>query len=282
MSKIYLLTLNWNGKNKLEKLAPSLLSSLSGLDWTWLVKDNNSKDGSIDYLNSLGNPNIRAISYVDNRQNFSEGCNYLFNIASPQDNDYVMLLNNDIVFNDTTSITNMLSIMENDSSVGIVGSRLLYSGTNKLQHGGVVYNMTYKTPMHFRATQESDLDSQKNREFQGITGAVCLTKAEYYRNVFTNKNSSKGLCQELYWAFDDSDACLAIKYNMKKKVVYCGSTNISHEESASLKKNPVNKLFLNHNLSYFLNKWRSRYEIDFDAYTKDKNKGLYLAPKASK
>ena len=66
--------------------------------------------------------------------------NYLFNIASPADNDTIMLLNNDVIFNDTTSINSMLNIMHKDPSVGVVGARLLYTGTNKLQHAGVVFD----------------------------------------------------------------------------------------------------------------------------------------------
>lgn len=278
MNNLYILTLNWRGKEKLEKLAPTLLASLEniGCSWSWLVKDNASGDGSIEYLNSLNNPNIEVFDYTNNQQNFSEGCNYLFNIASPSDGDYVMLLNNDIIFNDTVSIKNMLSIIQKDSSVGMVGARLLYTGTNKLQFAGTIFDPTYRTPMHYRAGEVSDKNAELNRTFQAVTGAVCIIKAEYYRNIFTNTNGVKGLDHGFKFAFDDVDASLAIKYNMQKKIVYCGSTNIFHEESASLKKNPVNKLFLNHNLKYFFQKWTGRYDIDRKAYTENPKHNLYL------
>ena len=81
-----------------------------------------------------------------------------------------------------------------------------------------------------------------------------------------------------HWAFDDVDLCLSIKYNMGKKIVYCGSTNIFHEESASLKKNQVNKLFLTHNLQHLFKKWGTRYVIDHEAYTKDSRLNLYRGP----
>lgn len=278
MNNLYILTLNWRGKEKLEKLAPTLLASLEniGCNWSWLVKDNASGDGSIEYLNSPNNPNIEVFAYPNNQQNFSEGCNYLFNIAAPVDNDYVMLLNNDIIFNDTVSIKNMLSIIQKDSSVGMVGARLLYTGTNKLQFAGTIFDPTYRTPMHYRAGEVSDKNAELNRTFQAVTGAVCIIKAEYYRNIFTNTNGIKGLDHGFKFAFDDVDASLAIKYNMQKKIVYCGSTNIFHEESASLKKNPVNKLFLNHNLKYFFQKWTGRYDIDRKAYTENPKHNLYL------
>jgi GT2 family glycosyltransferase len=221
--------------------------------------------------------NIKVIPYKDNRQNFSEGCNFLFQEASPADSDYVMLLNNDIIFNDKSSIKNMLSIIQKDDSVGMVGGRLLFTGTDLLQHAGVVFDPTYRTPMHFRAGQKSDDDAVRNRTFQVVTGAVCITKAEYFRGAFDkNKSGIKGMDENYFWAFDDVDLCLSIKYNMNKKIVYCGNTNIFHEESASLKKNPTNKLFLNHNLKYMFDKWTGRYDIDKKTYTDNSRHNLYL------
>ncbi len=272
---LHILTLTWNGADKLSKLHDSLMPALEGIDYHWWIKDNASKDDTIAKA-SAWEGNIKVIPYKDNRQNFSEGCNYLFHAASPNDNDFIMLLNNDIVFNDKESIKNMLSIIEKDNSVGAVGARLMYTNTNTLQHAGVVFNPAYKTPMHFRAGQKSDDDAERNRQFQVVTGAVCITKAEYFRNAFDrNKSGTKGMDENYHWAFDDVDLCLSIKYNMNKKIVYCGKTNIFHEESASLKKNQVNKLFLTHNLQYLFRKWDGRYTMDQDIYNKDSRHNLY-------
>lgn len=271
-----ILTLTWDNAERLSKLHESLIPALNGIDYQWFIKDNHSKDDTLQQI-STWEDKVKVIAYPNNQQNFSQGCNLLFQEASPNDNDYIMLLNNDIIFNDTTSIKKMLSIIEKDNTVGVVGAKLLYTGSNKLQHAGVVFVPKWNTPMHYRAGQESDKDASQNRTFQAITGAVAITKAEYYRNVCnTNKSGINGLCEELNWAFDDTAACLAIKYNMHKQVVYCGETNISHEESASLKKNPTNKLFLNHNLKYLFNKWKGRYSIDLDDYLKNPKHNLYI------
>ena len=275
-----ILTLTYNGEAKLAKLEQSLLPSLEGIDYKWFIKDNASKDGTLQMISDWSNPNVVAHPYPNNQQNFSEGCNYLFERTSAHDKDYIMLLNNDIVFNDTHSIKKMFSLLENDDSVGMVGTRLMYTGTNKLQHAGVVFNPTYKTPMHFRAGQEMDAASQQNRHFQVVTGAVCITKAEYYRSAYTkNKSGIKGMDEGYYWAFDDVDLSLAIRYNMDKKVVYCGHTDIFHEESATLKKNPVNKLYLPSNLRRLFDKWTGRYSIDQDVYTKNPNHNIYTGAK---
>src|SRR5271163_3385198 len=181
MSHLFILTLSWNGLDKLTKLYDSLTPALGHISYTWLVRDHGSKDNTIetvrDWQKDDQGGNIRLISYKDNRQNFAEGMNCLFADASPADNDYVMLLNNDVIFNDTVSINNMLTILRKDPTVGAVGARLLYTGTNKLQHAGVVFDKTYKTPMHFRTGQLTDADAEKNRLFQVVTGAVLITKA---------------------------------------------------------------------------------------------------------
>lgn len=275
---LHILTLTWNAVDKISKLHDTLVPALEGLEYQWWIKDNASKDNTVEVARTWGD-NVHVSAYKDNRQNFSEGCNFLFNEAKPNDNDFIMLLNNDIIFNDTASIKDMLSIIQKDKDVGMVGGRLCYTGTDKLQHAGVVFNPTYKTPMHFRAGQTSDNDAQRNREFQVVTGAVCITKGEYFRNANTNNKSGiSGMDEKYHWAFDDVDLCLSIKYNMNKKIVYCGTTNIFHEESASLKKNPVNKLFLTPNLQYMFGKWKERYAIDQDIYTKDTRHALYRGP----
>src|ERR1700674_1628670 len=107
MSKLYILTLNWNAKDKLHKLYNSLLPALKDIQWHWFIKDNGSNDGSIDLINSWENPNITGVKYPHNRDNYSQGNNLLFKQANHNDEDLILLLNNDIVFADTTSIHNM-------------------------------------------------------------------------------------------------------------------------------------------------------------------------------
>lgn len=271
-----ILTLSWNGKDKLQKLYPSLINSLNGIDYKWVIKDNASSDGSVDYIKSLENKNIDIIEYQHNQDSFSLGVNVCYERCKTSPEDYVLLLNNDVVFNDTKSIRKMISIMEKDASVGVVGARLLYSGTNRLQHAGVVIMDGVNLPYHFRAKQISDKNAEENREFQIVTGAVWLTKAKYFEQISdNNKSGLKGLSEDFIWAFDDCDASLSIKYKLNKKVVYCGKTNIFHEESASLKKNPVNKLFMSKNASLFKEKWGKIALPDLSIYNSKPNHNIY-------
>jgi GT2 family glycosyltransferase len=272
---LHVLTLSWNASDKLTKLKDSLLPALAGIDYQWHIKDNGSTDNTIATV-SAWDTKTHLIPYKDNRQNFSAGVNYLFRAATPANKDLILLLNNDVIFNDTTTIAKMQDLLQQDPGVGVVGCRLLYTGTNKLQHAGVTFDPTYKTPMHFRANQVSDALAEKTRQFQAVTGAVLMTRADLFKQVETkNPSGISGLSENFQWAFDDVDLCLSIKYNLGKKIVYYGASNVFHEESASLKKNPINKIFLPHNLNYFFSKWRGRYQIDKDIYTRDPNYNLY-------
>jgi len=276
MSKLHIYTLSWNGSDKLSLLKDSLMPNLDNVDYSWTIKDNKSTDDTIEKIKSWDNPNIRCIPYKNNLQNFAAGMNFLFNETQPNDNDYILLLNNDVIFKDNISIKNMMNIINKDSGVGCVGARLLFTNSDKIQHAGVVFDGRYKLPMHFRAKEASSKDDKKNRQFQAVTAAVLLTKAEYYKNAFTqNKSGNKGMDENYIWSFEDTDFCLSIKYNLQKKIIYCGETDIFHEESASLKKNPSNHLFMNHNVNYLKSKWLSKYQLDKDYYIQNPNYNLY-------
>jgi O-antigen biosynthesis protein len=273
MNKLYILTLNWNGEDKLKKLYPSLTKNLDEIEYEWHIKDNASTDESFNFIEEWRqyNQNIIPYKYPNNIQTFAEGCNFLFNSVRSEikDNDNILLLNNDIIFQDTSSIKNMLKIIENDD-VGVVGAKLNYANNPKhLQHAGVIFDKKYNSlPFHFRPNEIEDDKSRQNREFQAITGAVLLTKWKYVKSINLFDTNFK-------WCFDDIDLCFKIKYNLNKKIIYCGNTNILHEESATLKKNPVNKLFMTHNVKYFQSKWNGRYILDHHFYLNDPNYKLH-------
>jgi len=272
---IYLMTLTWNASDKLERLHQSLMPALEGLDTVWLIKSNGCKDNTDQVALEWGDK-VKVIVYKDINQNFSEGMNLLFSEASPTDNDLVLLLNNDIIIKDPQSLKNMIELFQSDPKIGVVGARLLYTNTDLLQHAGVVFNNSHRMPIHYRSGEKTDMHAEKNRTFQALIGAALLTKAEYFRHVCTtNKNGARGLDQEFRWAFDDVDLCLSIGYNMEKQIVYCGNTDIFHDESITLKKNPVNKLFLTHNVARLVEKWGKRYALDRNSYLSDPKHNLY-------
>lgn len=263
---LHIFTLTWNNLNKLEKLKSDLddLNTKLNGEVRWHIRDNGSKDNTYETINKW--QGVTAYNIGHNRDSFSQGVNFLFDHTMPEDDDLILLLNNDIRIANTDSILEMIRLMKPD--VGVVGCRLLYPGTNKLQHAGVIFGVRYGSmPYHFRHKEQNDKNSEKNRYFQAVTAACCLIRSGDFKKV-------GGFDLGFKWAFDDIDFCLSLGA-LGKKIVYCGKTEIYHEESASLNKNPVNKMFLAQNVAYFKKKWwkngKPIYTLDHEFYLKDPN-----------
>lgn len=263
--KLHILTLTWNGEPLLQRLAPGLIHNLKYLDidYQWYVRSNGCKDNSVNYLKSLGDK-VTILEKDHNRDNFAKGVNSLAKLAmvTASNDDLFLLLNNDIIFKNNTSLKSIVDLYKKHKP-GIVGAKLNYINSNKLQHAGVIFSSRYgNMPWHFRANEEEDDDARKNRYFQAVTGACLLTPCNiYFKNM---------LDENLHWAFED------IAYNLKvnklgNKIIYCGDVHIEHGESVSLKKNPVNKLLLQPNVKYFKETYGSLYAIDHEQYLKNKN-----------
>ncbi len=284
---IHILTLTWNGLDKLKRLAPSLIKNVIalGMPVKWYIRSNGCVDGTKEWLKSWDNQflDMEPLFYDHNRDNFAQGVNSLHLCAhhtalhADRDSgiivksrsvgilssaliaqDYTLLLNNDIEFADQTSLYNMMKLMK-DPKVGVVGARLLYNDTNRLQHGGVIFGPKYgNMPYHYRHQEESDKHAEKNRHFQAVTAACCIIKGKAYCPMD----------EKFSWAFEDVDLCLRIGMS-GWKIAYCGETKIYHEESATLKKNPVNKMFLPQNVKRFKEKWFGKYDLDHEKYLRN-------------
>jgi GT2 family glycosyltransferase len=262
--KLHILTLNWNGENHLEKLGPGLFKNmnrlfLNDIQPIWHVRDNGSKDNSISVIKKFEGI---VYSVGHNNDSFAEGMNYLFDKTNASDNDLILFLNNDVIFPEEDSLLVMIDALLK-KNVGMVGARLLYNNTNLLQHAGIIFSNKYgKLPYHYRHKEKSDSDAEKNREFQAVTAACAMVRATDWKAV-------NGMDTGYWWCFEDVDFCLKIGKQLNKKIIYCGGVKIYHEESASLKKNPVNKMLMPQNVNRFKEKWWNSYEIDHENYLKN-------------
>lgn len=242
---MHILTLHWSKEDSIRLLNNSITPCLNGIDYTWHIRDNNSKDNSVNTIKSLGNKNIKLYEYHTNDENFSQGMNFLFNQSKANDEDNILLLNNDLIFIDKKSISNMIGLLKND--IAIVGAKLNYMDNPKLiQHCGVLYTSKYLLPYHFRDKQVENANDKINRLYPAVTGAVMLTKAKYYKEADM-------LDEKFIFCYEDIDFCM--KLSNKYKIAYCGQAGILHDSSASLKKNPVNKKYLKDNIKHFHSKW---------------------------
>lgn len=263
---LHLLTLTWQRADLLRDLLQSLEPALDGINYQYHIKDNGSTDNTEEVVKSFSRLKINYIKYPNNNQNFSQGMNYLFDQANSHPDDLILLLNNDVKFRDNSSLRKMITLMKK-TEVGIVGAKLL-NQEGKINHAGTVFESRNQLPRHFRQGELDSKQASKNRCFQAVTAAVMLTTADIFKKA--------GKMNEKYrWMFDDVDFNMRVGVNLKKKIVYCGETNIIHHESATLKQNPVNKLFFNYNINLFKQDWAGKYLIDEEFYLKNEKYNLY-------
>jgi len=274
---IYCLTLAWNNKKELKDLYPTLKSALSLIpgDSFWMLRDNASEDGTQELVESWDDSDFVQYYKMDNnKSNFSAGNNFLAKKAEEDlvvdwDKDYFLLCNSDITIDDNMSIRYMMDLYKHDN-VGIVGTRLLYPKLpgkldRRLQHAGVIYSPKYNyNPFHYRWQEIDDKYSRMNREFQSVTGAFMLIKASCWRDT-----QAKGLDERYHWAFEDICMNLDVNILQKKRILYCGKTNITHYESLCLDKNRFNKKFMKHNVGMFKRMWDKKFDVDHYRYIND-------------
>ncbi|MBW2429336.1 MAG: glycosyltransferase, partial [Deltaproteobacteria bacterium] len=184
-----------------------------------IVVDNNSTDGTKDYLSSIP----EKVKVITNNENlgFAKACNQG---AEHSKGYYLIFLNNDTLPQHGW-LEEMINTAEKDSLVGMVGSRLLYpDGT--IQHAGVYFN-EHGIPYHaFRSAPGDHPAALITRETPGVTGACMLMPKQLFQHI-------GGFNEDYHMYVEDVDLCLRT-WDVGFKVVYCAESVLTHFESASI------------------------------------------------
>ncbi|UCG92249.1 MAG: glycosyltransferase family 2 protein [candidate division WOR-3 bacterium] len=121
---VFVLTLNWNGKQITIDCVESVLKS-DYPHFRAVVIDNGSTDGSNSALRrKFGN----RITILENKENlgYAQGFNIGLNYGFEKNNaDYCLVMNNDTVI-DPSAISEMVRVAETDDSIGFVTGKVYY------------------------------------------------------------------------------------------------------------------------------------------------------------
>ena len=264
MSRIVIIILNYNGWEDTIECLESLQTTLVSKDneVSLILVDNNSQNDSVERLNSFME-NRFAPEYLctDNlndaitskyvlyksyeNKGFSAGNNIGINIALRKQCDYVMLLNNDTVV-ECNFLSPLLTMLENDTSLGMVGPKICdYYNHNKYTLGG--YYSKLKGSGYFY--YDTEMANKKYVSF--ISGCCWLIRSNIFKKC--------GLMDENYFLYvEDVDYCCCLLKNgyslscTKDSVIY-------HKEGRSTKVKPTlyyyntrNRLYLCKKLGYGL------------------------------
>lgn len=202
-----------------------------------IIIDNGSKDETVKEL--TGNSAIKLLTNPHNL-GFARACNQGAKIAR---GELLLFLNNDTIVTPDwlRSMVNLLT----DSKIGVVGNKLLFPDTNRIQHAGVF--LQNKLPGHIYYNQPGNFsESNIKKIYPAVTGACLLTRKILFLEV-------GGFDETYINGYEDVDYCLKI-WEKGYKVIYCPDSIIYHYGSTSTGRHLLEK----QNLACFLEKWKNK------------------------
>lgn len=119
MVKLSVIIVSYNVKYYLEQCLESVVRSSCGINTEVIVVDNNSSDGTVEYLT----PRFRDVLFIANKENggFAKANNQAIKISK---GEYVLLLNPDTILGEDV-ITSCIKFMDENQMAGAMGVRML-------------------------------------------------------------------------------------------------------------------------------------------------------------
>ncbi|MEG3437413.1 glycosyltransferase [Pannus brasiliensis CCIBt3594] len=202
--------------NCLESLSQHLDRSLA---FEVIVVNDASTDETEQRLSELVT-GIRAITNSEN-SGFIRSCN---NGASVAKGKYLYFLNNDTrILPDC--IESLVRSIENDPTVGAVGSKLIYANGRLQEAGGIIWNSADGWN-YGRLDYPEEPEYNYVRPVDYCSGASLLVPADLFRQL-------GGFSETFLPAYyEDTDLCFAIR-DLGYKVLYQPASNLIHYEGIS-------------------------------------------------
>ena len=228
-------------------------------DYELIVINNNSTDGTCEYLKTI--ENLKNIIIIDNKKNMGLGHanNQGIDIA---DSKYVCFLNNDVLLYPgwDLDLIKPFNIYDNIGATGPVTNNC--AGIQSEDYG--LKNISSES---YRAIAElrSKKLSKNYREYHRVIGFCLLAEANLIKEI-------KGFDESFNIGnYEDDDLCVRILLR-KKKIIICENSFIYHYGSQSFINNNIDHLkSLENNAKLFANKWDIKFQ-DNGSYTYNLNK----------
>jgi GT2 family glycosyltransferase len=169
---------------------------------------------------------------------------------------HFLFLNDDTVV-DPNFMERPLQILDQDPTVGVVGSRCLFP-SGRIQHAGIVFLSRCGTQIAehcFVGYEGNHWLVNIEREFQAVTGACLFVRGAFWREAFKEFDTSYRN------GFEDLDLCFTARCSWNLKVVYAPSSKLIHHEGFSRESADRN---MKGNIRNFLSRWAPEIDIDYD------------------
>ncbi|UFJ42516.1 glycosyltransferase family 2 protein [Brevibacillus humidisoli] len=210
-----------NHSELLEICISSFSQTAAHEQYELIVVDDGSEQAEKERIRLLSSQYDCTLLELPIRQSYAKAVNMGLRAAS---GNYILLLNNDVAFEQSDWLRLMLNTAQQAWNIGIVGCRLLYpDGT--IQHGGgILYPQRHYDHLH-RGRPGDEPAALLTYDVPAVTGALMLIKKEVLDDI--------GLLSEDYLlSFEDVDFCLRARQS-GWRVVYCGQAAAIHDEGST-------------------------------------------------
>lgn len=220
--RVAVVILTWN---RVDELVPCLesFSVLEYPNYQVIVLDNGSEDETV----ATARERFPWATIIENGENlgFCRGNNVGLKYALAQGFDYVMLLNSDTLCTPTL-LSELVSVMQADPKIGIVGAKNLLMENTEYTWGK--YGVVTWGPMLVRTIGRFQPDDKRNdppQDVDWVIGNACMMSRESLEKV--------GLLDEEYWQCnEDVDWCYRAR-DAGYRVVYVDRAAIIHKGGSS-------------------------------------------------
>ena len=227
----------------------SLQNTKTKYTYEVIIIDDHSKGKAYDLF-----ANIKGVKYYRNKTNsgFVLSCNKGSQLAKGQ---YLIFLNNDTLVSKNW-LDPLINRLEKDSSIGLVGSLLIYPDNRIQEAGGIIFSDGSGWNYGNGATQSS-YEYSYAREVDYCSGASIAISAKLFNSI--------GKFDERYIPayYEDTDLAFSVR-NSGYKVVFEPRSIVKHIEGASSGTDTTKgmKKFQPINQIKFVEKWNRVLESD--------------------
>jgi O-antigen biosynthesis protein len=221
----------------------ALLTEINLRDTEIIVVNNASTDETSQVLAHFSD-SIRVLENTHNR-GFVEACNQGADIASGK---YLLFLNNDTVVQ-AGWLVSLLDTIDSDSSVGAVGSMLLYPDGRIQEAGGIIWR-TGAASHYGWGELPAERKFNFTREVDYCSAASLLVRGSLFDQL-------GGFDQRYAPAYyEDVDLCFGIR-SLGHKVIFQPRSRVIHYEGVTAGRDPATgfKTYQISNLKKFAEKW---------------------------
>lgn len=207
----------------------SILKNSGSISYEIIIAD----DGSTDLTTEIDQvvKNIKIVKTETNLR-FLRNCN---NAAKHAKGKYILFLNNDTQVQENW-LEPLVSLIENDESIGMVGSKLIYADGRLQEAGGIIWSDG--TGWNYGNRQDPDAPEYNYvKDVDYISGAAIMINAELWREIGGfDEHFAPAYCEDSDLAFSVRKKGFRVVYQPKSVVVHYEGVSNGTDVNAGVKK----------------------------------------------